>query len=35
MEGAFHALVLVGFVPLLGLLLLPLVIETRGRVLAD
>jgi len=35
MEGAFQALVLVGFVPLVGLLLLPLVIETKGRVLAD
>jgi len=35
LDGAFNALVLVGFVPLIGLLLLPLVIETRGRVLAD
>jgi hypothetical protein len=33
--GAFHALVVVGCVPLMGLLLLPLVLETRGRLLAD
>ncbi len=32
---AVTALRLVGFVPLVGLLLLPLVIETRGRALAD
>jgi hypothetical protein len=29
-----HLLFLVGFVPLAGLLLLPLAIETKGRVLA-
>jgi MFS-type transporter involved in bile tolerance (Atg22 family) len=30
-----NVLFFVGFVPLLGLLLMPWVIETRGRVLAD
>jgi MFS family permease len=33
--SAIHALFWVGFVPLAGLLLLPWVIETRGRPLAD
>jgi MFS family permease len=32
---AMHVLTYVGFVPLLGLLLLPLVIETKGRELVD
>ncbi len=35
LSGAFEALRLVGFVPLIGILLLPLVIETRGRALLD
>ena len=35
LTGAFGALKLVGFVPLIGVLLLPLVIETRGRSLPD
>jgi len=35
LTGAFGALKLVGFVPLIGVLLLPLVIETRGRNLPD
>jgi MFS family permease len=35
LAGAFQALRLVGVVPLVGLLLLPLVIETRGQTLAD
>jgi MFS family permease len=35
MDGAFNALVVVGLVPLAGLLLLPLVVETRGRALVD
>ncbi|MEA2690822.1 MAG: hypothetical protein QOJ16_209 [Acidobacteriota bacterium] len=33
--SAIHALFWVGFVPLAGLLLLPWVIETKGRTLAD
>jgi MFS family permease len=33
--SARHALVYVGFVPLIGLLFMPWVIETKGRVLAD
>jgi MFS family permease len=32
---ALHAIFYVGFVPLIGLLLAPLIIETRGRALAD
>ena len=35
LQGAFGVLFVIGFVPLLGILALPLVIETRGRVLAD
>ena len=35
LEGAFGVLFVVAFVPLLGLLAMPWVIETRGRVLAD
>lgn len=35
LKSALGALYYVGFVPLAGLLLLPLVIETRGRELAD
>lgn len=35
LAGAFQALRLVGLVPLAGLLLLPLVIETRGKALVD
>jgi MFS family permease len=34
-ESAFRALFAVGFVPALGLLLLPWAIETRGRMLED
>jgi MFS family permease len=34
-NSAIQVLFYVGFVPLLGLLFLPLVIETKGRVLAD
>ena len=34
-ESAFKALFAVGFVPALGLLLLPWAIETRGRMLED
>jgi hypothetical protein len=32
---ALQAIFYVGFVPLIGLLLAPLIIETRGRPLAD
>jgi hypothetical protein len=32
---ALHAIFYVGFVPLIGLLLAPVIIETRGRPLAD
>jgi hypothetical protein len=32
---ALHVLFYVGFVPLLGLLVMPWVLETRGRALAD
>ncbi len=35
LAGGFQALRLVGLLPLAGLLLLPLVIETRGRALVD
>lgn len=35
LHSAIHALFFVGFVPVVGMLLLPLVIETRDRVLAD
>jgi hypothetical protein len=35
LSAAFEALRLVGFMPLIGILLLPLVIETRGRALLD
>ena len=35
LEGAFGVLVVVAVVPLLALLAMPWVIETRGRVLAD
>jgi MFS family permease len=34
-DSAIKVLFYVGFVPLAGLLLLPLVVETKGRVLAD
>jgi len=34
-ESTFRALFAVGFAPILGLLLLPWVIETRGRGLMD
>ena len=34
LQSAMHVLFWIGFVPLLGLLLLPLVIETKGRALA-
>jgi MFS-type transporter involved in bile tolerance (Atg22 family) len=34
-SSAINTLFYLGFVPLAGLLLLPLVIETKGRVLAD
>ena len=34
-ESTMNALFAVGFVPLLGLLLLPWVVETRGKVLED
>ena len=33
--GAVEALFYVGFVPLLGLLVMPWVMETKGKVLAD
>ena len=35
LQGAFGMLRLIGFVPLIGILLLPLVMETRGRPLPD
>jgi hypothetical protein len=35
LASALHALFWVGFVPLAGLLLLPWVIETKGRPLVD
>jgi len=35
LESAMQALFWVGLVPLVGLLAMPLVIETRGRALAD
>lgn len=35
LQSALHALFWVGFVPLVGLALLPWVIETKGRALAD
>lgn len=35
LESAMYVLFWVGFVPVVGLLLLPLVIETKGKVLAD
>jgi len=35
LHGAFSVLFIIGFVPLLGVLAMPWVIETRGRVLAD
>lgn len=35
LKAASGVLFYVGFVPLVGLLLMPLVVETRGRVLAD
>ena len=35
LDSALYVLFWVGFVPVVGLLLLPLVIETRGRALAD
>jgi len=34
-QSALHALFFVGFIPILGLLLLPLVAETKGRALLD
>ena len=35
LQGAFGVLFVIGFVPLIGLLAMPLVLETRGRTLAD
>jgi hypothetical protein len=35
LPSAMHALFFVGFVPLAGLLVMPWVLETRGRTLAD
>ena len=35
LPSAMHALFYVGFVPLVGLLVMPWIIETRGQVLAD
>lgn len=35
LESATHALFYVGFVPLVGLLAMPLVVETKGRPLTD
>lgn len=35
LQGAFAVLFLVGFIPLIGILFMPLVIETKGRALID
>jgi MFS family permease len=35
LHGAFSVLFIIGFVPLLGVLAMPWVVETRGRLLAD
>jgi hypothetical protein len=35
LDSALNVLFWVGFVPIIGLLLMPLVIETKGRTLAD
>jgi hypothetical protein len=35
LERALNALFFVGFVPIIGLLTLPFVIETKGRILED
>jgi hypothetical protein len=35
LPSAMHALFFVGFVPLAGLLVMPWVLETKGRTLAD
>ena len=35
LQGAFQVLFLIGFIPLLGLIAMPWVLETKGQVLAD
>jgi MFS family permease len=35
LQGAFQVLFIVGFIPLLGLLVMPWVLETKGQVLMD
>ena len=35
LQGSFTVLMVVGFIPLIGIALLPWVVETRGRVLMD